>query len=231
MSLPDPKELFHPNREKKAALDEHFESIWVMRELAAENHALPFLFLWQMLELVAEEICGEYQSPYWLDALKENDDLSGRHASVLANPKSLMRMYNLRFAQTWPVFDICKADPKLFVQNPIREETISAYLASGMGDFQPACWIRHRAEGTIPQPDWQHSLSAWQMVRRNLAIRGERLSELDTRIVSNAFLSLLYFFKEGQVFQIQHNLTPNLFERTEIFASPMLGEDYGEPKK
>jgi hypothetical protein len=210
------------SKQPKTMLNDLFEAAWKERELPPEQHHKPFLEAWSLLSYTAEITSGLRSDMDWYPAIRTDATWADRFNRVMDNPKSLMRMYTKRFAESWPVFDVAELMEKevLPPQTASREEAIAIYRSKDAGNFLPECWCRHLSEGSRPLPDWEHTLSAWFAVRRNLFLDLEwRNSENDPRIVSNAFLSLIYFFKESKLYFENPSLKPDIFDRTQVLSS------------
>jgi len=229
MDLPQPKtgtqaDLARFARlEKKARLmlNDQFEYAWKQRELAPEKHAAAFLTAWEVLCATAEVTCGLTCPADWVPLIGQDPAWAASFNDLMDNPKSLTRMYAKRFALLWPIYDVPAALSAgiLQIQPDRRENAQSAYAAAGIPGT-PACWHEHRAESPDLLPDWQHTLTAWQAVRRNLfQDPAWHNSENDYPIVSNAFLSLIYFFKESRLYFENPSLKPDIFDRTQVLSS------------
>lgn len=201
-------------------LNNDFEAAWKEREQSPETHTSGFYHAWNILAVTAEITTGSMDVTLWLPAIMDDPAWQEKFSGVMQNPKSLMRMYTKRFAQTWPIYSVADVQQAGLLRESAasREDATASYQAPGV-EQAPACWIsRHRGD-TAFLPDWQHTLSAWYMVRRNL-FNSPRWadSENDTRIVSNAFLSLIYFFKESRLYFETPSMKPDIFDRTQIFS-------------
>jgi len=131
-------------------------------------------------------------------------------------------MYTRRFAESWPIYDTghLVETGQLQNQTGLRSQTIDTYRKAGAATYLPECWLRHLDEGDNPLPDWQHTLSGWYAIRKNL-FKGAKWqnSENDPRIITNAFLSLIYFFKESKLYFESPSLKPDIFDRTQVLSS------------
>jgi hypothetical protein len=209
-----------PGNQRKV-LNDWFEEAWKMRESAPEEHFRAFLLSWELLGYVAEIATGNSDPSTWYPILAHNPDITSIFQNVMENKKSLLRMYTRRFAQSWPIFQIGKVQEMETgqVYSPIRATRVQQYIAQGIKEYSPPCWVDHREDPEYV-PDWMHTLSVWYIVRNNLLVPGSLgHSETDVRIVSNAFLSLIYFFKEGKVFFENPSLKPDIFDRTQVLSS------------
>lgn len=206
----------------KKMLNDLFESTWKQRELAPEQHHRSFLEAWSLLSYTAEITTGLRNDEEWYPVIRANATWAFRFNNVMENPKSLMRMYTKRFADSWPIFDVAELTGKGILQHQTtsREETIAGYRNNHAENYLPECWCLHLDEASRPLPDWEHTLSAWFAVRRNLFKDPEwQNTENDPRIISNAFLSLIYFFKESKLYFENPSLKPDIFDRTQVLSS------------
>ncbi len=157
-------------KQPKTMLNDLFESAWKERELPPEQHHKPFLEAWSLLSYTAEITSGLRSDLEWFPVIRADVTWADRFNHVMENPKSLMRMYTKRFAESWPIFDVAELMEKgiLHPQAATREEAIAVYRSKNAGNYLPECWCRHMDEGSRPLPDWEHTLSAWFAVRWNL---------------------------------------------------------------
>jgi len=214
--------LINLPRDQRIMLNDWFESVWKIRESEPERHYYAFLHAWEILSIMAEILTGSHDSDRWYTTLLEDGYLKGIFNGVMENKKSLMRMYVKRFAQLFPIFEITELD-KQGIEKPqsiVRAEVIKYYEDKGLHNYAPGCWKVHSSDSEF-LPDWEHTLSAWYMVRKNLlkSPHGWSHTELSVRIVSSAFLALIYFFKEGKLFFENPSLRPDIFERTQVLSS------------
>lgn len=210
------------SREPKQVLNDQFETIWRMRELPAEHHTHAFILAWDLLMHIAEITTGKTDREVVFASLLLSDEIGGRYNGIMENPKALTRMYSKRFAETWPIFDSTDLTTLniLEAETQLRESTIQRYLANGARYYLPMCWPRHKQEAPELLPDWQHIFSAWFGLRWNLfSCLNWKNTEMETRITSNAFMSLIYFFKEGKLFFETPSMKPDIFDRSQIFSS------------
>jgi hypothetical protein len=206
----------------KKVLNDQFEYAWKMRELTPGQHFSAFLTTWDLLASTAEITTGNQNITDWYGVIRADKSWAERFNHVMENPKSLMRMYTKRFAESWPIFDPAELEHKglLKVEFPSREEVISSYRSKDIRNFSPECWLRHMDEGSTPLPDWEHTLSAWYQIRINFFKDPHwQNTENSERIVSNTFLSLIYFFKESKLYFENPSLKPDIFDRTQVLSS------------
>lgn len=218
----DYSKFLHLDKKQKLMLNDWFEYTWKMRELPIEEHRRGMLQGWALLQFIGEMTSGYQSETDWVTALIVNSDLELIFNNVMDNKKSLMRMYNKRFAQIWPVFsaaDLIRQGISGSTEQT-RTEVIAEYQKHSNVIHSPACWPRHLTEEYPPLPDWQHTLSTWYIVTKNIIDpNGWHPTEMDLRIVTNSFMSLIYFFKEGKIFFENPSLSPDIFDRTQVFSS------------
>jgi|WetSurMetagenome_2_1015567.scaffolds.fasta_scaffold20950_5 hypothetical protein len=210
------------NKFPKKILNDQFEFAWKMRELAPSQHFSAFLEVWELLARTAEITTGFQKSSDWYGVIRVDITWAKKFSGVMENPKSLMRMYIKRFAEAWPIFDVTELEQRglLKVEGASREAVISTYRSKGNESHSPECWLRHLDEASTPLPDWEHALSAWNQIRLNFFKDPHWLNtENSERIVSNAFLSLIYFFKESKLYFENPSLKPDIFDRTQVLSS------------
>ena len=209
-------------KQPKTMLNDLFETAWKKRELPPEQHFKPFLESWSLLAYTAEITCGLGSDEEWFPIIRADSTWADRFNTVMDNPKSLMRMYTKRFVESWPIFDVAELMEKgiLLHQETSRDEAIAGYRSKDARNYLPECWCRHLDEGSRPLPDWEHTLAAWFAVRWNLFKDPQwQNSENDSRIISNTFLSLIYFFKESKLYFENPSLKPDIFDRTQVLSS------------
>ncbi len=209
-------------KQPKKILNDQFEYAWKLRELPPEQHFSSFLLAWNLLASTAEITTGENNTDAWYVLIRSDPAWAGKFNTVMENPKSLLRMYANRFAGLWPIFDTedLIANGLLIPDPSTRAETIAYYYQHDAKKYLPECWMRHLKEAKTPLPDWEHTLSAWFEVRWNLFKDPQWVNtENNTRIVSNAFLSLIYFFKESKLYFEHPSLKPDIFDRTQVLSS------------
>ena len=207
--------------DQKTVLNDWFEHAWKMREADPMQHYRAWMLSWELLGYVAEIITGSTEIDTWYPILLHHSSLRDRFEGVMSNKKSLMRMYVKRFSLSWPVFDAREIEQihSINTISPIRITKVQEYLSLGALTFAPPCWQDHLRDPEF-LPDWQHTLSVWYAVRMNLfRADGWQNSETEVRIISNAFLSLIYFFKEGKIFFENPSLSPDIFDRTQVLSS------------
>ncbi len=208
-------------KDQKSVLNDWFEQAWKLRESPPELHFHAWMLTWDLLGYVAEIITGTSDPATWYPVLINHSSLANIFNGVMDNKKSLMRMYVKRFALSWPIFNMAElthlSEGKSF--SAIRKQKVQQFIELGASSYAPPCWKDHFQDAEY-LPDWKHTLSAWYAIRRNLfSSDGWQQSETDSRIVSNAFLSLIYFFKEGKIFFEHPSLSPDIYDRTQVLSS------------
>ena len=134
----------------KKILNDQFEYAWKMRELPPGQHYSAFLQAWDLLASTAEITTGIQNISDWYGVIRADKTWADKFNHVMENPKSLMRMYTKRFAESWPIFDAAELEQKGLLQADYasREEVISTYRSKVIESFSPECWLRHVDEGT-----------------------------------------------------------------------------------
>jgi hypothetical protein len=206
----------------KTMLNDWFEYTWKIREAPIEEHPRGMLQAWALLGFVGQVTTGSADQNTWLPALLYNADLDAIFSGVMENPKSLLRMYVKRLMQVWPVYSSVElAEAGIQPSTAVtRVEVIEEYANHTVLHPVPGCLTLHAVDGSLPLPDWQHTLLTWKRVFDNcLDPRGFHPTEMELRIVTAAFMSFVYFYKEGKVFFETPSMRPDLFDRTQIFSS------------
>jgi hypothetical protein len=160
-------------------------------------HSSRSFFEWFALNGWAACVSGADRDRDYLDALMCDQTMCDDFARLLSDPANPFGSYATSFAQLWPIFEV-KHLRRLGVMrysSGDRDSIVNCYLTSGAQKFEPPCWKRHRDAGEQVALDWPHTLTALYRVRCNL-FHGEKAahSEMDQRVVSGAFRTLLHFF-------------------------------------
>lgn len=209
-------------KHQKLMLNDWFENTWKMREFPVEQHRHGMLMAWTLLSFIGYITTGHRSDDDWVEAFLVSPDLEQIYNQVLEQKKSLLRMYAKRFAEVWPVFSSrCLMNKKIPASAAVtRVEIVQEYGQNPSLESVPSEWIANLGAKELPLPEWQDILPAWQMVVLNLLDPdGWHPTEVDLRIVTNAFMSLVYFFKEGKVFFENPSLRPDIFDRTQVLSS------------
>lgn len=210
------------SQDQRLMLNDWFEYTWQIRELPVQEHRRGMLQAWALLGFIGRITTGQADESLWLSALLQDEEMAAVFQTVMQNPKSLLRMYAKRFAQVWPVFSSAELEKEGIptVTADTRAETTTEYMQAVRIHPVPPCWNRHISQSDLPSPDWQHTLLGWQVTAGNcLDPHGFHATEAELRIVTNAFMSLVYFFKEGKIFFETPSMRPDIFDRSQIFSS------------
>jgi hypothetical protein len=194
----DRYEHLHP--EGHRLISGWFDRAWAMRDSQGEDCFEAFIFAWIAFNGWATCISGLDDDYKYLDALKRNQMLSLDFERLVAIPESSFALHLVQFAAQWPIFDarVLRRRHIIVAYELDRRTVINHYLDAGVMAFAPQCWKRHNdTKGHAPL-DWPHTLTALYRVRCNL-FHGEKAahSEMDQRIVSSAFRTLVYFLREA----------------------------------
>ncbi len=177
-----------------------FDRGWRMRDQDGEECFEAFIYTWIAVNSWASCVTGRDTESVYLNALIQDSRLGRKFDELLSDQSSPLTINVREFGQLWPIFRVqqLRRQNLRIWDNSRRDERINYYLANGADNFEPRCWKRHRdAEEDVPI-DWPHTLRAIYRVRCNL-FHGEKAphSEMDQRIVSHAFRTLVYFFRHG----------------------------------
>ena len=174
-----------------------FDRAWQARECPAEDSFEPFIFSWFAVNGWAACVSGVDQDRAYLDALMCDQTMCDDFTRLLSDSESPFGSYAAAFARLWPIFEVKELRRRGIMRysSGDRDGIVNRYLASGARKFEPPCWKRHRDAGEQVPLDWPHTLTAIYRVRCNL-FHGEKAahSEIDQRVVSSAFRTLLHFF-------------------------------------
>jgi hypothetical protein len=176
---------------------------WEQRDCNEEDSFEPFIFSWIALNGWAACITHLDRDRNWIDALSLNQEISAKFQSLLQGSTNCST-YAQSFKLDWPIFKAQAIRTSLGVQRQdmgIRQDVVKYYLDSGIRQYEPQCWIRHRGDPDEGPLDWPHTLAALYRVRCNL-FHGEKAvySKMDRLIVSSAFRVLVYFMQESGYF-------------------------------
>ena len=188
----------HPERQR--LISGWFERVWGMRDCQGDDCFEAFIFAWIAFNgwvACTTELDDDYK---YLDALKRDQMLSQDFEQLVAIPESSLAPCAVEFAAQWPIFDVRPFRRRhIIVAHELDRRTIiKRYLDAGVTAFVPQCWKRHDDDKVQVPLDWPHTLAALYRVRCNL-FHGEKdaHSEMDQRIVSGAFRTLVYFLREA----------------------------------
>jgi hypothetical protein len=189
---------FHTlHREGRRLVLGWFGRAWKARNCKAEDAFEPFIFAWIALNGWAACVSGVDQDRAYLDALMCDETLCQDFARLLSDPGTPFGSQATEFARLWPIFEAKELRRRGIIRWhwDDRDTMVNNYLAAGVRKFDPSCWKRHIDTGEQVPLDWPHTLAAVYRVRCNL-FHGEKAahSEIDRRLVSCAFLTLVHFF-------------------------------------
>jgi hypothetical protein len=175
-----------------------FERAWQARDYQAEDCFEAFIFAWFAVNGWAAFVTDVDQDRAYIDALMHDQAIQVKFSQLLAVPGSDFTASALEFAQLWPIFEVKSLRQRDILQfeSGERQAAINRYFAAGATRFEPPCWKRHVDGGEQVPLDWSHTLTTLYRVRCNL-FHGEKAahSEMDQRVVSVAFRTLVYFFR------------------------------------
>jgi hypothetical protein len=175
-----------------------FKRAWQARDSQAEDCFEAFIFAWFAVNGWAACVADIDQDRAYLDALMHDQAIRSQFAQLLAVSDSAFAASAREFAQQWPIFEVKSLRQRGILQldSGERRAAISRYFAAGATRFEPQCWKRHVDAGAQVPLDWPHTLTALYRVRCNL-FHGEKAahSEMDQRVVSVAFRTLVHFFR------------------------------------
>jgi hypothetical protein len=199
-SVPTLHHLRYPllHAEGRRLVSGWFDRAWEARECRAEDSFEPFIFTWFALNGWAACVSGVDQDRAYVRALACDRTMCDDFTRLLADSGGPFGQHATDFACLWPIFEVKELRRRGIMRfhRGDRDTVVNAYLAAGARKVDPPCWKRHsEADERVPL-DWPHTLSALYRVRCNL-FHGEKAahSEIDQRVVSCAFRTLVYFFK------------------------------------
>jgi hypothetical protein len=175
-----------------------FERAWQVRDCQTEDCFEAFIFAWFAVNGWGACVADVDQDRVYINAFMHDQAIRLKFVQLLADPGSAFATSTRRFAQLWPIFEVKSLRQRGIVQFDTgeRQAALSKYLAAGATRFEPQCWKRHVDAGEQVPLDWPHTLKSLYRVRCNL-FHGEKAahSEMDQRVVSAAFRTLVYFFR------------------------------------
>lgn len=178
-----------------------FERAWEARNAKAENCFEPFIFAWFAVNGWAACVTGKDVDREYLKVLMEDKTIREQFNKLVKNAQTPFPIHARKFAEYWPIFEVKDLRRKEILQayEGERAEIVRRYFEEGAKKFEPECWQQHIETEKFVPIDWPHTLYAIYRVRCNL-FHGEKAahSEMDQVIVSKAFKTLIYFFKETQ---------------------------------
>lgn len=177
-----------------------FQRAWNARMCKAEDSFEPFIFAWFAVNGWATCISGVDEDHKYIKALMSDETICHDFARLSSEPSSPVASSAVEFARLWPVFEVKELRRSGIMRHSSgdRDVVIDGYLSAGARRFDPRCWKRHRDAGEQIPLDWPHTLKAIYRVRCNL-FHGEKAahSEMDQRVVSSAFRTLVHFIQEA----------------------------------
>jgi hypothetical protein len=188
-------DVLHP--EGRRLITGWFDRAGQARECRAEDSFEPFIFAWFAVNGWATCVSGEDQDRAYLNALMCDQTMCESFTRLLSDSGRPFASSATDFARLWPIFEVKELRRRGIMRRSWgdRDTIVSSYLAAGAQRFAPPCWKRHREAGEQVPLDWPHTLAAIYRVRCNL-FHGEKgaHSEIDQRLVSSAFRTLLHYF-------------------------------------
>jgi hypothetical protein len=174
-----------------------FDRAWQARISPAKESFEPFIFAWFSVNGWAACVSGVDQDRAYLEALMCDQTMRDDFTRLLSDSQTPFGSNAADFARLWPIFEVKELRRRGIMRFSTgdRDTIVSSYLDAGARRFDPLCWKRHREAGEQVPLDWPHTLAAIYRVRCNL-FHGEKAahSEIDQRVVSSAFGTLLHFF-------------------------------------
>lgn len=187
--------------EGRELISDWFVRSWEMRESQDKACFEAFFFAWIAVNGWAACVTECDEDRGYLDALMRNAQLCQDFTKFAAAQESPFAYNVKQFAAFWPIFKDQSLRRSGISRRPgeNREEMVSRYLEQNDVQFAPKCARRHREAGEKIPVDWPHTLVTLYQVRCNF-FHGEKAlsSEMDRRIVSCAYRTLLYFFRQGK---------------------------------
>ena len=191
-------EMLHP--EGRKLIHNWFHRGWAIHDASGEDCFELFIYAWFAVNGWAACVTQADGDRVYLDGLTRDATLCETFQALLNKPTSGLAREASAFAELWPIF-AGKNLRSLHIHrhnSGERHEVIADYLAAGATKFEPQYWEQHRNAGETVPLDWPHTLSAIYHVRCNLFHREKFAhSEMDQRVVSAAFRTLICFFYEA----------------------------------
>ncbi|BBE11080.1 hypothetical protein HH1059_14230 [Halorhodospira halochloris] len=183
----------------------------------------PFIFLWIAFNAWAACVTGEDRDANMIRRVANCPKTRDLFSKLLEEDDDFQRTVQ-SFADLWPIFkaqDIRRAGHFGHISDD-RREVIEHYRGIEGIAYEPRCAFFHQdAAGAVPV-DWPHCLNTIYRVRCNL-FHGEKSphSEMDARVVKNAFDTLAHFFLRTAI------IPPN--NRIHQTGQRLRGRPAGEP--
>lgn len=194
----------HP--EGKKLISSWFQRAWNARDNPVEDVFEPFIFAWFAFNGWASCVADEDIDRKYVNALATDQRMNADFKVAVENPTSLASVNARELASFLPIFDVKTLRKKSLLRyEPYedRKQRVTDYLDRGATRFEPQCWQKHHDAGEEVPLDWEHTLQAIYKIRCNLfhGLKSAH-SEMDKRIVSAAFLTLLHFINEAKYLDI-----------------------------
>ncbi len=194
------------HREGMHLISGWFQRAWDKRDCQGDNCFEAFIFAWFAINGWAACVTEQDDDTKYIDALTRDQTLCKEFSRLRARPDTPFASSATQFAAFWPIFEVRyfrQRGVRIYLPEYDRGKTIKYYMghiAEGKTPFAPQCWKMHENAGEKPPVDWPHTLSALYRVRCNL-FHGEKAahSEMDQQVVTSAFRTLVYFFREAQL--------------------------------
>ena len=155
-----------------------------------------FRDLWQSLNEWAKLVTRQRRDRYWVDALML-DTKAQQVFALLASDNEEFLFTAKNFQRWWPIFDAETINERRLRWNIEHRDKARKYYMRHKVSYSPPCWERHfQNEGSIPL-DWPHTLSALYQVRNNLIHGAKNKSEINSKIVEDAYRVLFAFLDKG----------------------------------
>lgn len=161
-----------------------------------------FIYLWIAFNGWACCVTEQERDRNCIDALALHAPLSARFAELTA-PGAPVAAAAADFFGLMPIFKASslRAHGIYVPREESRGKTVDRYLKAGASEFDPKCYLKHRAARELVPCDWAHALVTIYRVRNNL-FHGQKTMyiENDRRIVSAAYRLLLAFVTQSRWF-------------------------------
>jgi hypothetical protein len=198
--------------EGKKLINGWFRRAWDDFQTTPNEVFEPFIFLWFAFNGWAACVTDRDKDFEIINALAANPKINEDFKAVLGDTTSELSRNATSFSQLLPIFDVKTLRQRVrHVPDDLGQDRaghVRYYIENGANRFQPQCWMRHiEAREELPI-DWPHLLKPIYKVRCNL-FHGQKSahSEMDQRIVSAAFLTLMHFLRAARYLDVQ---TPSL---------------------
>jgi hypothetical protein len=163
---------------------------WLTRAQQAQGEFESFVFTWIAFNGWAACVTSFDGDVEWKYALMLSTSLQQRFDEVVANEQSELSRAAREFHSMWPIFKAQEIRRAGTARGRSRERRVIVqhYLGIGLRKFEPACWVRHRDEGSPVPLDWPHTLCVLYRVRCNL-FHGEKSVHSEMDVAANKVLS------------------------------------------